>query len=74
MKISELIELLAIGDPDQEVLIAQPTHNYWGEVEAVDIESVEWDIVGKDDMIYDMPDDALGNTDGYTEKVVIHAW
>lgn len=74
MKISELIGLLQWHDPETEVFIAQPTHNYWGEVNALDVGTVEWDIVGSDNVIYDEIAVAIANSDGYEEKVVIHAW
>ena len=42
MKVSDLINILSQFNPDQEVRIAQPQHDYWHSTAAVDIN--EFDI------------------------------
>ncbi len=42
MKVSDLINILSQFDPEREVRIAQPQHDYWHSTAAVDIN--EFDI------------------------------
>lgn len=72
MIVSELIKALSEFDPDSEVRISQPTHNYWRDIMAQTIDEVAEVVVGYDDnMIYDSTCDADNNAYGYSWKVVI---
>lgn len=71
MPVHELIRLLKQFDPDTEVRISQPTHNYWREIEAVTIDYVDETVVGYDNVIYDSHTDAIRNSDGYNVYIVI---
>ena len=61
MTVDELIKALGHFDGDTEVRISQPTHNYWREVAAAEIQYVDESNVGDDGMIYDSGFDAINN-------------
>ncbi len=71
MTVAELIERLGTFDQDQEVRIANPTHNYWGEVRAVNPHdlSVEWFVI-EDGTI--TSSESRENGEEYETAVVIH--
>lgn len=72
MTVAELIKHLEQFDPDREVRISQPTHNYWHEIKAQTIDEVDDCVVGFDDeMIYDSVTQADENAYGHSWKVVI---
>lgn len=45
MKVSELIDILSQFDPEKEVRIAQPQHDYWRSTAAVDLNDAEVGLV-----------------------------
>lgn len=71
MTVEELIKALEGFDPETEVRISQPTHNYWREIQAQTIDYVDEAVVGYDEMIYDSTTDATNNADGYNVFIVI---
>jgi hypothetical protein len=71
MLVGELIAELQDWNPILEVRIAQPTHDYWRTIDAVDIFSVEETNVGESGQIYDSAADAVKNEDAPTWMVVI---
>ena len=72
MTVGELIRILSDFDPDSEVRISQPTHNYWHEVKAQTIDEVNEIVIGKDDdMIYDSVTQADENANGHAWTVII---
>ncbi len=72
MTVADLIERLGTFDPAREVRIANPTHNYWGEVRAVNPHdlSVEWFAV-EDGTITD--GERRDEGEQYESAVIIHA-
>jgi hypothetical protein len=71
MTIYELIKALSNFDGDTEIRIAQPTHNYWHTIDAVEIDYVDETVVGESGQIYDAAADAERNEDAPTWMVVI---
>ena len=51
MKVKDRIEMLQGMQPDAEVRIAQPTHNYWNEVQAAVPASVSIQFVDENDTV-----------------------
>lgn len=49
MTISELIEILKQFDGDMEVMTSAPSHDYWGTIQALDINSVNTALVTRSD-------------------------
>lgn len=73
MKISELQDLLSGFDGEEEILIAAESHDYWGTINAVDIDYIDFSFVGDDNDIYEEASDAEANDTGWSLKVTIHA-
>jgi hypothetical protein len=71
MKVWDLINELQTFDGDAEIRIAQPTHNYWHTINAVEIDFVDAPAVGESGQIYDSAADAVKNEDAPTWMVVI---
>lgn len=64
MKVKELIEELSCFDGEQEVCIAQPSHDYWGttcasEVNNIEIADVTWSEYHRKNKVVD--DDHIEN-------------
>lgn len=73
MTVSQLIKCLEEFDGDMEVRMAQPTHNYWREIAAVEVDSIDEGVVGYDEMVYDRHVDAIKNSDGYNLYILIRS-
>jgi hypothetical protein len=62
MKVSELIEALSNLDPDSEVFMGQPSHDYWSSELAVPIDNIrgvqiKWSAYHETNKIVDFNDD-----------------
>ena len=71
MNVAQLIKTLEQFNPEDDVRIAQPTHNYWHEIDAVTIDYVDEGVVGYDNCIYDSHVDAINNSGGYNLYILI---
>lgn len=56
MTVAELIERLGTFDPAREVLIAQPTHNYWRETGTASVYGLSVEIIQQDGVIVNEDD------------------
>lgn len=62
MKVAELIKALSNLDPDSEVFMGQPSHDYWGSELAVPIDNIrgvqiKWSAYHETNKVVDFNDD-----------------
>lgn len=74
MKVKDLIEELSCFDGEQEVCIAQPSHDYWGttcasEVDHIEIADVTWSEYHRKNKVID--DDHIENYEKEELKNVV---